>query len=109
MDGVLIDLLNAKWNTFVKFKFYQQFFTFAFYFVISLVAFTLRPGPPASKTADKNATNITGHHSLINGTNIHHISMKLIEANATYVPMTSKGMTFLILSILYSYIVCIII
>ncbi|KAJ8961285.1 hypothetical protein NQ318_008970 [Aromia moschata] len=48
MDGVLIDLLNAKWNTFVKFKFYRQFFTFAFYFVISLVAFTLRPGPPVN-------------------------------------------------------------
>ncbi|XP_044267903.1 transient receptor potential cation channel subfamily V member 5 [Tribolium madens] len=55
MDGVLIDLLNAKWNTFVKFKFYKQFFTFAFYFLISLVAFTLRPGPPQKV----NVTNVT--------------------------------------------------
>ncbi|CAG9764165.1 unnamed protein product [Ceutorhynchus assimilis] len=37
LDGVLVDLLNAKWNTFVKFKFYRQFFTFAFYFIISLI------------------------------------------------------------------------
>lgn len=50
MDGVLIDLLNAKWNTFVKFKFYRQFFTFAFYFLISLISFTLRPGPIMHKT-----------------------------------------------------------
>lgn len=56
MDGVLIDLLNAKWNTFVKFKFYKQFFTFAFYFLISLIAFTLRPGPPHTSNGHANAT-----------------------------------------------------
>ncbi|XP_060516744.1 transient receptor potential cation channel subfamily V member 5 [Cylas formicarius] len=65
MDGVLIDLLNAKWNTFVKFKFYRQFFTFAFYFALSLVAFTLRPGPPMTSDAAKNSTNITIHKSQI--------------------------------------------
>ncbi|CAL7934732.1 unnamed protein product [Xylocopa violacea] len=46
MDGILVDLLNAKWNTFVKSRFYRQFFLFCFYFVLSLVSFTLRPGPP---------------------------------------------------------------
>nr|XP_033327234.1 transient receptor potential cation channel subfamily V member 5 [Megalopta genalis] len=45
MDGILIDLLNAKWNTFVKSRFYRQFFLFCFYFVLSLISFTLRPGP----------------------------------------------------------------
>lgn len=61
MDGVLIDLLNAKWNTFVKSKFYKQFFTFAFYFLITLVCFTLRPGPPvkAATTVSTNSTNAT--------------------------------------------------
>lgn len=58
MDGVLIDLLNAKWNTFVKNKFYRQFFMFTFYFINSLIAFTLRPGPP-TPTEAKNATNAT--------------------------------------------------
>ncbi|CAH1708146.1 unnamed protein product [Aphis gossypii] len=46
MDGVLVDLLNAKWNAFVKFRFYRQFILFAFYFSISMVCFVLRPGPP---------------------------------------------------------------
>lgn len=60
MDGVLIDLLNAKWKTFVKSKFYKQFFTFAFYFLITLVCFTLRPGPPTkTAVAVTNATNST--------------------------------------------------
>ncbi|CAG9853902.1 unnamed protein product [Phyllotreta striolata] len=68
LDGLLIDLLNAKWNTFVKFKFYQQFFTFFFYFVISLVAFTLRPGPAEVAAAGKNATNVTASHRTINAT-----------------------------------------
>ncbi|KAG5878666.1 hypothetical protein JTB14_015599 [Gonioctena quinquepunctata] len=71
MDGVLIDLLNAKWNTFVKFKFYRQFFTFAFYFLISLVAFTLRPGLPDATKVAKKDTNSSVHHlsnSTTNGT-----------------------------------------
>lgn len=68
MDGVIIDLLNAKWNTFVKFKFYRQFFTFAFYFLISLVTFTLRPGPPTAKVAVvKNSTNNTHGSSIFTG------------------------------------------
>ncbi|XP_057668262.1 transient receptor potential cation channel subfamily V member 5 [Diorhabda carinulata] len=64
LDGLLIDLLNAKWNTFVKFKFYRQFFTFAFYFIISLFAFTLRPGPPEPSISTNNATNATVQNTL---------------------------------------------
>ncbi|KAL1493977.1 hypothetical protein ABEB36_009655 [Hypothenemus hampei] len=66
LDGVLVDLLNAKWNTFVKFKFYRQFFTFAFYFIVSLVAFTLRPGPPKHMETSKNITNSTMFNSTTN-------------------------------------------
>lgn len=46
LEGMLIDLLKTKWNTFVKFRFYRQFFLFFCYFLVSLVCFTLRPGPP---------------------------------------------------------------
>ncbi|KYM91409.1 Transient receptor potential cation channel subfamily V member 5 [Atta colombica] len=56
MDGVLVDLLNAKWNTFVKSRFYNQFFLFCFYFVLSLISFTLRPGPSIIET-DENAND----------------------------------------------------
>lgn len=45
MDGVLIDLLKTKWETFVKSRFYRQFYLFATYFCVSLVSFLLRPGP----------------------------------------------------------------
>ncbi|KYN04879.1 Transient receptor potential cation channel subfamily V member 6 [Cyphomyrmex costatus] len=56
MDGVLVDLLNAKWNTFVKSRFYNQFFLFCFYFVLSLISLTLRPGPSTIET-DENAND----------------------------------------------------
>lgn len=58
LEGMLIDLLKTKWNTFVKFRFYRQFILFSCYFVISLVCFTLRPGPPdrALNTTAFNAT-----------------------------------------------------
>ncbi|KOC68960.1 Transient receptor potential cation channel subfamily V member 6 [Habropoda laboriosa] len=59
MDGILVDLLNAKWNTFVKSRFYRQFFLFCFYFVLSLISFTLRPGPPSSSTASTTVTTAT--------------------------------------------------
>ncbi|XP_011866570.1 PREDICTED: transient receptor potential cation channel subfamily V member 5 [Vollenhovia emeryi] len=67
MDGMLIDLLNAKWNTFVKFRFYRQFFLFCFHFVLSLISFTLRPGPSTVETDESandtltrtNSSNIT--------------------------------------------------
>jgi transient receptor potential cation channel subfamily V member 5 len=36
-------LLKTKWETFVKAKFYRQFYLFAIYFFISLFAFGLRP------------------------------------------------------------------
>lgn len=50
LDGVLIDLLKTKWNTFVKSHFYKQFYLFAFYFLFSLLSFTLRPGPTFDET-----------------------------------------------------------
>ncbi|XP_034948098.1 transient receptor potential cation channel subfamily V member 5 [Chelonus insularis] len=56
MDGVLVDLLNAKWNTFIKSRFYRQFFLFGFYFIFSLISFTLRPGPSPAFTGKASMT-----------------------------------------------------
>lgn len=53
LDGVLIDLLKTKWNTFVKSRFYQQFHLFSVYFMFSLVSYTLRPGPPIEDDDDE--------------------------------------------------------
>lgn len=52
MDGVLIDLLKTKWNTFVKSRFYRQFYLFSTYFLVSLVSFLLRPGPDKENDDD---------------------------------------------------------
>ncbi|XP_039966978.1 transient receptor potential cation channel subfamily V member 5 [Bactrocera tryoni] len=49
LDGVVIDLLKTKWESFVKSRFYKQFYMFSFYFLFSLISFILRPGP-----SDKN-------------------------------------------------------
>lgn len=84
MDGVLIDLLNAKWNTFVKKKFYKQFFTFAFYFLVTLVCFTLRPGPPpktqaaAPPTTTNNTNSTLLHLNTTNSSVIANESLKLL-------------------------------
>lgn len=57
LDGVLIDLLKTKWNTFVKSRFYRQFYLFASYFVVSLVSFLLRPGPLMDEDEDEEEQN----------------------------------------------------
>ncbi|XP_037940165.1 transient receptor potential cation channel subfamily V member 5 [Teleopsis dalmanni] len=54
LDGVVIDLLKTKWNTFVKSRFYKQFYMFAFYFLFSLVSFISRPGPPIKDEDDED-------------------------------------------------------
>lgn len=76
MDGMLIDLLHAKWNAFVKSKFYKQFFLFAFYFLISLVSFTLRPGPPLPKTIE-NASNSS---KSLNTIELDNITLLIINS-----------------------------
>jgi len=43
IEGAVIDLLHAKWNTFVKFRFYKQFVMFFIYFLLSGVSFVSRP------------------------------------------------------------------
>ncbi|XP_073946803.1 transient receptor potential cation channel subfamily V member nanchung [Choristoneura fumiferana] len=57
LEGMLIDLLKTKWNTFVKFRFYRQFILFSCYFLISLVCFTLRPGPPGEHAVNSTVVN----------------------------------------------------
>ncbi|KAG5682668.1 hypothetical protein PVAND_012006 [Polypedilum vanderplanki] len=57
LEGVLIDLLKTKWNTFVKAKFYQQFYLFTIYFFISLFAFLLRPKAFSDDKATKNGNS----------------------------------------------------
>lgn len=53
LDGVVIDLLKTKWDTFCKSRFYKQFYMFAFYFLISLFSFILRPGPDSKEDEDE--------------------------------------------------------
>lgn len=71
LEGPVMDLLHAKWNTFVKFRFYKQFVTFAIYFLISLTAFVNRPihkptlsTPGKSVNSTLNATSLLGNQSI---------------------------------------------
>lgn len=45
MDRMVMDLLHAKWNSFVKFRFHRSFAMFCTYFLFSITCFVLRPGP----------------------------------------------------------------
>lgn len=89
MDGVLIDLLKTKWNTFVKSRFYQQFYLFTCYFMVSLVSFLLRPGPElpeddedddGSKADGKNAT-MANLINAFNGTVSKNFSEPILLGN----------------------------
>ncbi|XP_076436751.1 transient receptor potential cation channel subfamily V member 5-like isoform X2 [Babylonia areolata] len=44
MDGLIVQLLQEKWKTFVRFRFYRRFVLFLLYFCTFVTAFALRPG-----------------------------------------------------------------
>ena len=45
MSGVIVDILNQKWETFARKEFFRKIKFFFIYFVISMLAFALRPAP----------------------------------------------------------------
>ena len=56
---VIVDLLKAKWISYIKKSFFRQFFAFSIYFCISTVAFTLRHNQETMQDCPANATNAT--------------------------------------------------
>ncbi|KAL3870297.1 hypothetical protein ACJMK2_038373 [Sinanodonta woodiana] len=57
MDGLVVNLLQEKWKTFARYRFYRRFIIFIMYFVIFVTAFVLRPGQdecPVTKEVNKS-------------------------------------------------------
>nr|XP_019536378.2 transient receptor potential cation channel subfamily V member 5 [Aedes albopictus] len=84
LEGVLIDLLKTKWNSFVKDKFYRQFFVFFWYFCVSLVSFTLRRGPMVLEEpgANRTTTSITMKNlTFSDSTNVTLPTLLAVEVN----------------------------
>ena len=77
IEYVIVDLLKAKWDSYIRTSFFRQFFAFTIYFIFSTIAFTLRhnqeltqPCPPNSTmngTLD-NVTTLGLNESLLAGT-----------------------------------------
>jgi hypothetical protein len=65
------------------FRFYRQFFLFLFYFLVSVVCFTLRPGPPPKQVPAKSPThnntgiNVTNAFPFGNNTTLPQMSSQL--------------------------------
>ncbi|XP_055600931.1 transient receptor potential cation channel subfamily V member 3 [Uranotaenia lowii] len=78
LEGVLIDLLKVKWNSFVKDKFYRQFCVFFCYFCVSLISFTLREGPVKADEAEANQTTTSIQLKNMTLADLTNISAALI-------------------------------
>ncbi|XP_072935442.1 transient receptor potential cation channel subfamily V member 5-like [Epargyreus clarus] len=88
LEGMLIDLLKTKWNTFVKFRFYQQFIFFFFYFLVSLVCFTMRPGPP-EHALNATVTNSTSG-PLVNDTELIIVGQSVCVLENCTIPHSNE-------------------
>ncbi|GAB1607822.1 transient receptor potential cation channel subfamily V member 5-like [Argonauta hians] len=54
MDGIIFSLLQEKWYTFARYRFYRRFFFFTLYFIVFVIAFAVRPGlDPRLKDSNK--------------------------------------------------------
>nr|NP_648696.2 nanchung, isoform A [Drosophila melanogaster]AAF49752.2 nanchung, isoform A [Drosophila melanogaster]AAP57097.1 TRP channel protein nanchung [Drosophila melanogaster] len=86
LDGVVIDLLKTKWDTFCKSRFYKQFYMFALYFLISLFSFILRPGPDAKDEDEDGANSTTAKSDLYrqNGSDSYHLHSKRATMTTEY-------------------------
>uniref|UniRef100_T1IIR8 Ion transport domain-containing protein n=1 Tax=Strigamia maritima TaxID=126957 RepID=T1IIR8_STRMM len=97
MDGMIMDLLNAKWNSFVKFRFYKSFALFCLYFIFSMASMVLREGPGENEDADDvNSTQ----SSAIRTIGIHAIKLNTtltgFDSNMTLIgrPTTMSSVNY---------------
>lgn len=69
IEGLIGNLLDEKWKTFVKFRFFRRFIVFTLYFIIFVFAFYLRPGTDTKpETRPENRTNSAGQVFLVSNT-----------------------------------------
>lgn len=68
LDGIVSQLLQEKWKTFARFRFYRRFAVFILYFVIFAAAFLLRPGKDQHPTYQLTNVTVNGNTSLVNNT-----------------------------------------
>lgn len=87
LDGVVIDLLKTKWDTFVKSRFYKQFYMFSFYFLFSLVSFISRPGPVEKDEDDVDRTT-TETNNISSYTQLYSMATKTMSINLPYSKFT---------------------
>ncbi|ESO10140.1 hypothetical protein HELRODRAFT_72856 [Helobdella robusta] len=64
INGALEQLLNEKWKTFAKARFFRRLIFFLLYFTVATVAFSLRPGTVIPSSPIKsNSSQISKYHS----------------------------------------------
>ena len=56
IEYVIVDLLKAKWDSYIKKSFFRQFFAFTLYFIFSTIAFTLRHNQELTQPCPLNST-----------------------------------------------------
>ena len=69
IEYVIVDLLKAKWNSYIRKSFFRQFFAFSVYFLISTVAYTLRHNQVTEQPCPSNST--------LNSTDLNITSLEL--------------------------------
>ncbi len=56
IEGVVVDLLQTKWNSFIKKTFYRQIAMFTIFFLISTFCFVARPRTPKFRCVNNTLT-----------------------------------------------------
>jgi transient receptor potential cation channel subfamily V protein 5 len=93
MEGPVIDLLQAKWHTFVKFRFYKQFIMFFIYFLVTGAAFIYRPSHSHGQTKPTNSSGLNSSFLFTNQTLFAEASTMNLNMTAllTYPGNFSEG------------------
>ena len=82
IEYVIVDLLKAKWNSYIRKSFFRQFFAFSIYFLISTVAYTLRHNQVTEQPCPTNSTTNST-------TNITSLELENITSTSTTLLLSS--------------------
>ena len=89
IEYVIVDLLQAKWTSYIKKSFFRQFFAFTIYFCFSTIAFTLRHNQELERPCPANAT-LNDTMEAGNMTTLEYFNTSLSTTALTSLPVVDE-------------------
>lgn len=86
IEGIIVDLLKTKWNSFIKKTFYRQIMMFTAYFLVSSFCFISRPAMPLAECV--NITSMSTNATMTTSSAFEDDFLTTLTGNEDYSDIT---------------------